>query len=123
MSSATKYDTDKVDITLLEPLFLQGMASVMMMGAKKYGRDNWRKGLNYNRTIAAIYRHLMTFQMGEDTDKESGLSHLYHLAVNLMFLEYFQRKGVGVDDRQGKRQLTETAANLVEILNKAQAGN
>jgi hypothetical protein len=38
-------------------------------------------------------RHTLDYLQGEKIDKETGLSHLYHISCNLMFLEHFDMKG------------------------------
>ena len=86
---ATKYDKDKLMCNLLEPEFLEEMTKVLTLGAKKYAPDNW-KGLDPERLLAALYRHLLASHKGELIDKESGLSHMAHIAVNAMFLYWFE---------------------------------
>ena len=86
---AMKYDTTKPDHSLIDPLLLDGLAGVLMYGANKYGRDNWRKqGLTMNRLISALSRHLFAILGGEDYDKDSGLLHINHCMANAMFIRH-----------------------------------
>lgn len=84
-----KFDEDKVMVDLLVPEFLEDVAKVMTMGAKKYGIENWKKGLAPRRVLAALYRHTLAYHKGEKIDPESGISHLCHITCNAMFLYYY----------------------------------
>jgi hypothetical protein len=54
----------------------------MALGAKKYGPYNWRsKKVSSSVYYAAAMRHLMAWWEGEDTDPESGGSHLGHVGA------------------------------------------
>lgn len=85
-----KHDQDKPHMNLLfqeVPNALVEVSKALRMGELKYGRENWKKVDNLeDRYLAALLRHLVAIQMGEKQDKESGLSHLAHVAVNAMFL-------------------------------------
>ena len=49
----------------------------MLEGARKYGRHNYRAvGVRASVYYDAAMRHLMAWWEGEDTDPDSGLSHL-----------------------------------------------
>lgn len=76
------------------------IARVLDFGAKKYARDNWRKGggLTQCRVIAAALRHIAAYREGEELDPETGLSHLAHAACELLFALTFALEGRG-DDR------------------------
>lgn len=84
--TAKKFDKGKIMVDLLVPEFLEGIAKVMTMGAKKYGAENWKKGLAKRRILAALYRHVLAYHKSEIYDKESGLNHMLHVACNSMFL-------------------------------------
>lgn len=80
--------------------FLIELAKVLEYGAKKYSKDNWKKGLPYTEVIDSLTRHLLAFKDGEDVDPESGCLHLGHVAANTMFLTYYLLKGdESLDDR------------------------
>lgn len=86
-----KFDADKPRMDLIEPEFLEGLAKVLTLGASKYAPNSWKTDVSEpeRRYYAAALRHLLAWKKGEKTDHESGLSHLYHAACNLMFLGYF----------------------------------
>lgn len=65
----------------------EAMADVLEFGAKKYARNNWRKGYIDKFSAAdSLYRHLRQMILGDEPDKESGLPHIGHLMCNVMFL-------------------------------------
>lgn len=85
-----KHDEAKIMVDLIVPEFIEGLAAVMTMGAKKYGINNWKKGLDKRRLLAALYRHTLAYHRGEVHDKESGLHHLLHTSCNAMFIYYYE---------------------------------
>jgi hypothetical protein len=89
-----KFDSEKVDYSLLEPLVVEMYCTVAQMGAKKYGRNNWKQATadDRYRYEAALLRHIMAYKSGEEIDKESGLSHLSHALWNLVAVETLRRK-------------------------------
>lgn len=96
---AKKFDTEKPEIELIDPEFLEGLAKVLMFGKEKYGRNNWRAGFKFSRLISAAYRHLGKINGGEDLDEESNLPHVYHLAACVMFLAWHMENKPELDDR------------------------
>lgn len=98
-TKAVKADAGKPPMALLDPVALREMARVLGHGAEKYAAHNWRKGMEWSRLYSAALRHLLASLEGEDADSETGISHLAHAAVDLMFLLNYQLTGKGVDDR------------------------
>lgn len=81
-----KFDGDKLRYDLVPPSLSREVAKVLTFGAKKYDAHNWKKVDDVNRYVAALYRHLEAWRAGEETDPESGFSHLAHAATNVAFL-------------------------------------
>ena len=99
--SGNKFDQEKVDLHVLDPLFVEGTARVSQFGEQKYGKSNWKKGLTQTRIINAIRRHLAQIEKGEDLDDESGFHHAYHIAWGCQVLAYQHRNGqFHLDDRR-----------------------
>lgn len=100
-TEAVKADNGKPACDLLPPAALLAVAEVLSHGAAKYGRHNWRSagGLTWSRLTAALLRHLLAWQRGEDRDGDSGLPHLAHVACCALMLCEYQVAGGGVDDR------------------------
>jgi hypothetical protein len=94
-----KYDEGKTRLELLPPEVMLATARVMMLGAEKYGSENYLKGTSYRRVIGALERHVLDFKRGIDLDMESGESHLAHAICCCMMLMEIMRVGTGTDDR------------------------
>lgn len=88
MGEGRKFDSGKTDWSLLPWLSAEKIVKVLMFGAEKYERDNWRTVPNGKiRYFSALIRHLVQhFALGEKFDKESGLTHLAHAGCCIMFL-------------------------------------
>ena len=69
-----KFDSGKPRISLIDPEFIQELAHVLTVGAKKYGDNNWKKGFDYSRLYDAAQRHQLKFLAGEsyDYDEDEG---------------------------------------------------
>jgi len=77
-----------------------GVVEILTLGAKKYAARNWENGIAYGRVFGAIQRHLTAWWQGQDTDAESGKSHLDHAMCELMFLSAYEKRGMTeLDDR------------------------
>ena len=72
----------------------EGLARVMEMGGSKYGRSNWKKGLDNNEIIDSLLRHLVRYMDGEMLDSESQLPHTDHILANAYFLAHFYHKPI-----------------------------
>lgn len=59
---------------------------VCRFGADKYSRNDYRKGIQATRLVAAATRHMIQWFSGERNDAESGKSHLAHAFCNFMML-------------------------------------
>jgi len=86
MSEANKHDKDKVMMQLIPPSLYRELGKVLTHGAKKYGVNNWKKGLDYTRLAGAALRHMVAWMEGEDTDQESDCPHIAHAVAALCFL-------------------------------------
>jgi hypothetical protein len=93
-----KYDAGKARISLLSSDAIIEVAKVATMGAQKYDDNNWRGGMKWSRLMDAAERHLLTYNKGDRIDEESGLSHLAHVAWNIMALLDYEANKVGEDD-------------------------
>lgn len=98
MSEGVKHDDGKPDLSLLSSIALLEIAKVLDHGKRKYSAHNWRGGFKYSRLIAAVLRHILAYNNGEEIDPETGLSHLAHASCGLMFLLEFEKTGAGEND-------------------------
>ena len=99
MSEGRKDDSEKLPMHLLPPELLNGVASILDFGARKYAPRNWEQGMAWSRVYSAMLRHMLAWWGGEDNDPETGKSHLWHAACCVAFLMAYEQRGVGDDDR------------------------
>ena len=80
-----KYDEGKTRLDLVPPEAVMALGRVLTYGAEKYEPNSWR-GVEPERYVAALLRHLMAYQMGETHDPESEMPHMWHVLTNAAFL-------------------------------------
>lgn len=100
-----KQDDGKIDLHILDPVFLEHMAVVGMQGEKKYPNGSYKKGIKFSRLISAAKRHIADFEQGVEYDAESGMPPLTHVGYNCMMLENIRRNAAlskKFDDRRWK---------------------
>lgn len=98
-ATALRYNTDKPVLSMLDPGALEETARVLMFGADKYARNNWKKGLKWTQILDSMWRHMNRILEGEDRDQETDLLHAAHILCNAMFLCHHMINEVGEDDR------------------------
>ena len=89
-----KKDKDKLRYDLIPYHALDKVAAVMTIGAAKYEPNNWfkdSKEADICRYEAALGRHYSAHMQGELIDPESGLEHTYHMATNIMFMDWYDK--------------------------------
>lgn len=94
-----RFNSGKNQIQLIPEYALEQIGKVMTKGALKYAPNNWRKGMPWSEVEGSLQRHLALYKSGEDFDKESGVYHMAHVAVNAMFLIDYYRSNPQFDDR------------------------
>lgn len=100
--TAVKHDQGKPDLSHISYELVEAVALVRDFGAKKYSRNNWKKGFKVTRSCAAALRHIFLFLSGETNDSESGLSHLGHAVCCLEHAIYDMKHHPENDDRKGE---------------------
>jgi hypothetical protein len=93
-----KYDTEKPDWSLMPLESLNSVIRVMMFGAKKYNRDNWKKVCPAERYFSAALRHLTSHQSGDIFDSETGETHLSHALCSLLFYKAIKDKELDTEE-------------------------
>ena len=101
-NGSLRYNKGKPEMSHLNPQFLLDMANLMTASANKYGKFNYAKGQYYSTAYDSLQRHALQFMSGEDNDKESGYSHLTHIALNAMIMWCTQQYYPELDDRMGE---------------------
>lgn len=94
--TGAKRDTQdgKPRFSLITPFGLERVAWIYTEGAKKYGDNNWQKGIPFSRYLDSAERHLMMFKQGHlDED------HIAQAVWNLLAIMHHQAVGpAGLDD-------------------------
>lgn len=80
-----KFDTGKLNWSLLPFDVVEEAVKVITFGAMKYEPNNWQ-GVETERYVSALLRHFTAWRKGEIVDHESGLDHLSHMLTNLIFI-------------------------------------
>lgn len=100
MERATRHNEGKLRWSLVDFNSFSPMVKVLEFGAKKYGIDNWKKGLYTTEICESMLRHIFAYLNGENRDEDSGLSHICHIQANAMFLGFMDLKMPEFDDRR-----------------------
>jgi hypothetical protein len=101
--SFKKFDSGKLRWNLMPEEALEEVMKVLQHGASKYGDFNWvdnASEVEHTRYINALERHLKKVKRGIDTDPDSGLPELAHIACNALMLLQYQLLKLGIDDRR-----------------------
>ncbi len=126
--TARRYDTNKLRYDLVADS-LSNIVEVYTKGAAKYtlyqtedgsiingndptldlqsgkytllsdGANNWKKGLSWSKTIAAVQRHIAEWKLGNDHDPDLGTKHLANAAWGLLALMEYEKIHPELDDR------------------------
>ena len=97
MSEQVSKKNDRTDGKLMwELLPLQDIEDVVKVyteGAKKYGPNNWQNLDNgYQRYKAALFRHLVEYEKGNEFDEETGCRHLAQVVWNAIALLHISKE-------------------------------
>ena len=88
-----KFDEGKTRWNLLSIINLVPIVKVLEYGLIDHGVDSWKEVPDAEvRYTNALIRHLAEISDGKYLDSESNLPHLWHVACNVYFLLYFDRK-------------------------------
>jgi len=84
-----KFDNGKLRYDLIPPEAKKWLAEILTFGAAKYTPNSWQ-GIEIDRYLAAMERHINDWRMGIENDEESGLHHLKHALCNMMFITWIE---------------------------------
>ena len=96
---ADRFNDGKLQWSMVDFKSLEDMVRVLEFGAKKYSRDNWKKGLKTTEVVDSMLRHIYAYLEGEDLDPESGINHTGHIMCNAMFLSHMHLFRKDMDTR------------------------
>jgi len=91
----------KVPIHLVPMQVMSEVGLAMLEGGRKYGAHNYRDaGVRASVYVDAVWRHVFEqWWEGEDTDGDSGLSHITKAIASLVVLRDSMLMGNWEDDR------------------------
>ena len=73
---------------------IEDVVKVYTEGANKYGVNAWQNLENgYNRYKAALFRHLLEYEKGNEYDEETGCRHLAQVVWNAIALLHISKNG------------------------------
>ena len=88
-----KYDSGKLNWSLMPFGALQEVVKVLEFGSQKYAPNNWQYVDNAEeRYWNAAMRHMIAYKTESETDSETGLSHLAHAICCMLFLQHFDNE-------------------------------
>lgn len=112
----------KPPISTIPPPVLFEIGNAMLEGHIKYGGHNWRAmGVRASIYYDAVFRHLASWWAGEDTDPDSGMSHVIKAIAGLVILRDAMINGMMNDDRPPKSPadwMKEAKARTLEVLDR-----
>ena len=77
---------------LLPLLDVEDIVKVYHAGAEKYGPNMWQNLENgYERYKAAMMRHLVEYEKGNEFDQETGCRHLAQVAWNAIAMLHISK--------------------------------
>lgn len=89
----------------------------LMEGARKYGRHNYRvSGVRASVYVDAAMGHISQWWEGEDTDRDSGLSHITKAIASLVVLRDAMIQKQMVDDRPPSTDLDPLRDELQRVV-------
>ena len=71
---------------------IEDVVKVYTEGANKYGVNTWQNLENgYNRYKAALFRHLLEYEKGNEYDEETGCRHLAQVVWNAIAMLHISK--------------------------------
>ncbi len=83
-SGAVRAKLDTVRYDLISPQALSRLAATYAEGARKYGDNNFRKGMEFSNLINHVLEHINTYIAGGGEFEEDHLSHACWGLMTLM---------------------------------------
>lgn len=112
--------TRKAPMSTVSAPVMAEVGVAMLEGACKYGRHNYRAvGVRGSVYFDATLRHLFSWWEGEDTDPDSGMSHITKAITSLVVLRDAMLQGKMTDDRppassEFYTRLNQLAAEIID---------
>lgn len=81
----------KLRFDLIGVHMMKRLSALLVRGASNYGERNWEKGQNVARTFASLFRHVVGYQEGDQT--EDHLAAIVFNAMSIIHVEEEVRAG------------------------------
>ena len=94
-----KADDGKIRFDLIDAEVNEELAKVLTFGAEKYAEENWRKGINFKRLIAAAKRHLNEIEKNNDLDVSTLAKENAHRAKRRWDIQEAIKKARELEDK------------------------
>lgn len=92
ISKKNDFKDNKLRWDLLPLAEIEDIVAVYTAGSKKYGDNNWQNLPNgLQRYKAALLRHLLCYEKGEEFDEETGCRHLAQVAWNAIAMLWISK--------------------------------
>ena len=109
MSTKDDYKDHKLRWDLLPLGDIEDIVKLYTAGAVKYGDNSWQELPDgYNRYKAAMFRHLVEYEKGNEFDNETGGRHLAAVAWNAIAMLWLYK-----DDKKKKDLLLNLKKQLI----------
>ena len=93
MSTKDDYKDHKLRWDLLPIGDIEDIVKLYTAGAVKYGDNSWQELPDgYNRYKAAMFRHLVEYEKGNEFDNETGGRHLAAVAWNAIAMLHLSKQ-------------------------------
>lgn len=111
--------TRKPPLSTVSAPVLMEVGVGMLEGARKYGRHNYRvAGVRASVYYDATLRHIFSWWEGEDTDPDSGLSHVTKAICSLVVLRDAMINAKVIDDRPPVAMTSDFRADLQAVVDR-----
>lgn len=87
-----RYNEGKVQWSLVDFKSLEPFVRVLEFGKSKYGKDNWKVGMDLDEILDSGLRHMTSLSNGKVYDDETKLMEAGHVIANMMFWMYHYNK-------------------------------
>lgn len=100
-SEGLRHNAGKNPLELVPETAIFALGKCLEAGAKKYERENWRRGLKVSSLIGCLERHMGKFKSPHisDIDPEDQLHHIMKVMINAAFILEMLIDRPDLDDR------------------------
>ena len=91
-NSSPKDLSGKIQLSIVDPVFIEQVALCRMKGQDRYGVDSWKQ-VPAEQWLDAMYRHVLELVKGNQIKtKDWGIHHAAHIGANAMLYMMAKRE-------------------------------